>query len=126
MQNQNNTFELLTEEACSTLDLSYQAVKDKYKDYPICLMQYIEKDVNELIVEVRFDTHLATISLSFDPENNCNGFYLFLDNPKDEDSFIEYLNTGEKYDFKCSHWAANNYFIKLKPSKYETAFCFYR
>lgn len=126
MQNQNNKFQILTKEACSVLGLSYQAVKDKYKDYPICLMQYIEKEADEQIIEVCFDNHLATISISFDKENNCDGLFLFLDNPKDEDSFIEYLTTGEKYDFKCSCWTISNCFIKLKPSKYETAFCFYR
>lgn len=126
MQNQNNKFEILIEEACSGLGLSYQALKDKYKNHPICLTQYIEKELDEQIVEVRFDNHLATISISFDKENNCDGLFLFFDDLKDEDSIIEYLNEGKEYDFKSSRWIMTNCFLKIKPSKYETAFYFYR
>lgn len=126
MQNQENNFEMLIEEACDALGLSYQELKDKYKDYPICLMEYIEKEIKEQVIEVRFDNEKATFSLSFDKENICNGTYLFFDNLTDEDSFIEYLNVDTEYDFKRSSWIMPHCYLKLKPSKYEIAFCFYK
>lgn len=50
MQNQNTKFKILVEEACDVLGLSYQVLKDRYKDYPICLMEYIEKTIHEFII----------------------------------------------------------------------------
>lgn len=126
MQNQNAKFKILVEEACDLLELSYQVLKDKYMDHPICLMEYIEKTIHEFIIEVRFDDHLATISLSFDKENNCDGAFLFFDNADDEDSFLEHLHENADYDFKFCRWTMINCFLKIKPSKYETAFHFYR
>lgn len=126
MQNQDNKFEILTKEVCNVLGLSYQVLKDKYKDYPICLIQYIEKGVDEQIIEVRFDDHLATISLSFDKENNCDGSFLFFDSLENEDSYIEHLHNYAGYDFKWSRWTMIDCFLKIKTSKDETTFYFYR
>lgn len=126
MQNQNAKFKILVEEACSVLGSSYKELKDKYKDYPICLIEYIEKEIDDQIIEVRFDNHLLTISLSFDKENNCDGAFLFFDNLDDEDSFLEHLHENADYDFKWSRWTMINCFLKIEPSKHETAFHFYR
>lgn len=125
MQNQNAKFKILVEEACDVLGLSYQVLKDRYMDYPICLMEYIEKTIHELIIEVRFNNS-ATISLSFDKENNCDGAFLFFDNADDEDAFLEYLHENADYNFKWSRWTMINCFLKIEPTKYETAFHFCR
>ncbi len=127
MQNRDNKYELLIEEASNTLGLSYQQLKDKYKDYPICLMEYIEGIIYERVIEVRFDKEEATMSISFDKEDICDASFLFYDNLKDEDSFIEYLNKDTDYDFKRSSWVMADCYLKVKPpKKYETAFCFYK
>lgn len=126
MQNQNTKFKILIKEACDVLGSSYRELKDRYKDYPICLIECIEKAIHEFILEVRFNDHLATISLSFDTENNCNGAFLFFDNADDEDSFLEHLHENADYDFKWSRWTMINCFLKIEPTKYETAFHFYR
>jgi len=127
MQNQKIEHELLIEEACGSLGLSYQSLKDKYKDYPVCLMEYIEKEIYERVIEVRFDSQLATFSLSFNKENICNATFLFFDNVENEDLFIEYLNKDTEYDFKRSSWIMIDCYLKVKPpTKYETAFYFYK
>lgn len=41
-QEAENNYEMLIEETCGVLGLPYQALKEKYKDYPICLMEYID------------------------------------------------------------------------------------
>lgn len=127
MQNRDNKYELLIEEASNTLGLSYQQLKDKYKDYPVCLMEYIEGNIYERVIEVRFDNLEATISISFDKEDICDASFVFYDNLNDEDSFIEHLNDNSDYDFKRSCWIMRDYYLKVKPpTKYETAFCFYK
>ncbi|MDL1913425.1 MAG: hypothetical protein FDW93_02720 [Bergeyella sp.] len=127
MQNQNNKYQLLIEEACGTLGLSYQELKDKYKGHPVCLMEYVESNTCERVIEVRFDNQEATITITFDKENSCDASFLFYDNLIDEDSFIEHLNENTDYDFKRSSWIMEDCYLKVKPpTKYETAFCFYK
>lgn len=126
MINEGNKFEMLIEEICATLSLSYNTLKEKYKDYPICLMEYHEKEKNKRAIEVRHDDQLSTITLFFDDENNCYGIFLFFDHTNDEDLFIEYLNKDTEYDFKRSCWKMIDCYLKVKPSKWETAFYFYK
>lgn len=128
MQNQEseNNFEMLIEESCDALKLAYQELKDKYKDYPHCLMDYIKKGVCELVIEVRFDEQLATLSFGFDENKNCNASFLFFDNANDEDSFIEYLNEDTGYDFKRSCWIMPDCYLKVKPSIHRLSFYFYK
>lgn len=40
--------------------------------FPICLMKYIEKDVHEKIVEIRFDDYNAILSAAFDKKDICD------------------------------------------------------
>lgn len=127
MQNQENIFEFLIKEACDTLGLTNQELKSKYKDLPICLMEYIENEIHEPIIEVRFDDRQATLSISFNKEDICDASFLFFDNMNDEDLFLEYVNERVDYDFKRSRWIMTGYYLKVKPpTKYETAFCFYK
>lgn len=37
----------IIEQASSVLKLSISQIKEKYTDYPICLMDYIERDIHE-------------------------------------------------------------------------------
>lgn len=129
MQNHDNDnkYELLIEEACQALGLSYQELRNKYSDYPHCLMEYLEKEVHEHVIEVRLENDEATLSISFNKEHICDASFMFFDNLKDEDSFIEYLNGYTNYDFKHSCWMLANCYLRVKPStKCETAFYFYK
>lgn len=126
MQNRDNKYELLIGEACGALGLSYQELKDKYKVYPHCLMDYIENEVYDPVIEVRFDEQLATLSFNFDENKSCTASFLFFDKPDDEDSFIEYMNKDKEYDFKKSRWMIENYYIGAKPSVYSWSFYFHK
>lgn len=126
MQNQENKYRLLAREACGALDLSYEELKDKYKNYPVCLMEYMDGSIFERVIEVAFDSQEATTSLHFDKNNICNGSFISFHNPKDEDSFINYLNECRQYDFKRDRWIMMGCYLKAKPSKYEMLFYFYK
>lgn len=128
MQNQEseNNFEMLIEESCDALKLSYLQLQEKYKDFPHCLMEYIEKGVSDPVIEVRFDELLATLSLGFNESKHCNAAFLFFDNVNDENSFIEYLNKDTGYDFKRSSWIMPDCYLKVKPATYTLSFYFYK
>lgn len=124
MQNRDNNFEVLIEKAGSCFGKSASEIKNKYKDYPICLMEYIENETHEYIVEVRFDNQEATVSFSFDKDNNCNYSFLIFDNAKDEDLLIDYLVEFAEYNFRKSCWLVPNCLAKVEESKEGTFFYF--
>lgn len=126
MQNSDNKYELLKREACDTLGMSYQELKEKYKDYPVWLMEYINGNIYERVMEICFDKEDASISISFNTNNFCNVSILYFDNLNDEDLFIEYLNKVTQYDFKRSRWIIADCYLMLKPTKHEMAFCYYK
>lgn len=128
MQNQEseNNFEMLIEESCGALKLTYQQLKEKYKDYLHCLMEYIEKGVSTPVIEVRFKEQLATLSFGFNESKHCTAAFLFFYNVNDEDSFIEYLNEDTGYDFKRSSWIMPDSYLKVNPSICTLSFYFYK
>ncbi len=122
---QNNKFKILIEHASSCLGKSDNKIKDTYKGHPICLMEYIEKDVPEHVIEIRFDNQGATISLYFDDKQSCNTVFLFFDSTQDEDSFIDYLTSSANYSYKCSRWELPKCFVKVSKRKEDVYLMFY-
>lgn len=123
MKNHNAKLETLLEHAWLILGQSAEALKEKYKIYPICLMEYIEKEVHQHVIEIRFDYEEATISISFDKENNCDASFIFFDSPEDEELLIEHLIDSADYNFKKSSFKLPSCSLKVKETKSET--CFY-
>lgn len=123
MHNQNRKFETLLQHAATALGLSDAQLKDRYKDYPICLMEYIEKGIHKHVIEVRFDDEAAIISVSFDSENNCDASSLFLDSPEDEEHLIEHLVDCADYNFRTSRFRLPACYLKIKETK--SIICFY-
>ncbi|MFV0340503.1 MAG: hypothetical protein ACK5MA_07785 [Parachlamydiaceae bacterium] len=126
MRNQNTKFDTLLEHAWSTLGQSENDLKEKYKDYPVCLMEYIEKGVHDHIIEVRFDNEEATISISFDSENNCDASFLFLDSTEEEELLINHLIDSADYSFRKSSFQLPSCSLKIKETKTETCFYLFR
>lgn len=126
MKNQNTKIGTLLEHASTTLGRSEKELKEKYKDYPICLIEYIEKEVHEHVIEIRFDIEEATISISFDGENNCDASFLFLDSPEDEGLLIDHLVNSTDYNFRKSSFKLPSCSLKVKETKSETCFYLFR
>lgn len=125
MQNQNTKFDMLLEHAWSILGKSADDLKETYKDYPVCLMEYIEKEVHEHIIEIRFDNEEATISISFDNEKNCDVSFLFFDSPEDEKLLIDHLVNSADYDFRKGCFKLPSCSLKIKEARTGTCFCLF-
>lgn len=123
MKNQDNNYEILIGYAKSMLGYSFEELKRKYISYPICLMVYVENRKLEKSIEIRLDSHEATISCAFDQADKCNVTYLFLDNQSDENGFIEYLEKSYEYDFRKNCWQLDGFCLKVRNTK--DFFCFY-
>ncbi|MBD8347671.1 hypothetical protein [Dysgonomonas sp. HGC4] len=126
MQNENTKFNTLLEHGWSILGKSADDLKATYKDYPICLIEYIEKEVHEHIIEVRFDNEEATISISFDKENKCDASFLFFDSTEKDELLISHLIDSADYDFRKGCFELPSCSLKIKETKTETCFYLFR
>lgn len=116
----------LISNASDVLNYSLTEIKKKYSEMPICLMEYIEKGIHENIFEIRFDDENATLSCGFDDNKQCNICYLFFDDIEVIDEYITYLNDRHDYDFMRSSWILSNCYMKIKITKDDRFFIFYK
>jgi len=126
MHEQINKFEILSGYATSLLGKEENELREKYKDYPIYVIDYIKKDEYEHMMEVRFDSEEATITISFDEKNICDNSFLFFDKEEDEELLIDYLVREADYNFRKSCFKLPSCFLKIKDTKPETCFFFFQ
>lgn len=113
------------EEPALLLSLSFSEVKRKYADFPICLMDYYEKNIREKSIEIRFDEKELTVTCTFNTKEICDRIYLFPDKNEFAKSFITDLTEAYDYDFIKCRWIAANYFIEIKEvSERRREICF--
>jgi len=126
MTDRNGVFTQLLKSACSGLNLSADELKDKYKDYPICLMEYIESAKHYNVIEVCFDEDVANIMFSINDGNICYHSSIYFDNNSDIDLFVDYLVEAAEYNFRESCWFIDGCYLKIKEVKKEIYFCCYK
>ena len=103
--------------ASSVLKLSLSQIKEKYIDYPLCLMDYIEKDIHEKSIEVRFDKEEVTLTCTFNNEGKCDSTFLFPDSDQLIEDFVDYLTDNHDYSFVRSRFMLGNCYLKVKELK---------
>ncbi len=121
-----NYFRELVDYTSSMLQFSYSEIQNRFSDYPLCLMNYVEKDINERMIEIRFDNKKATISCLFNKQDKCNATFLFFDCSTDEDLFISYLTEKSSYNFRKCSWIMENCYAKVNEENSDIAFVFYK
>lgn len=109
----NGYYASVCDELALLLHLSFSEVRNKYTNYPICLMEYIEKEVHQKTIEIRFDSKEFTITCEFDSNEKCNSIYLLPDKREALDGFIHYLKESYDYDFIKARWNILNYHIHV-------------
>lgn len=111
--------------ACNTKHIAYTDIKTKFADFPICLMEYIEKGIHDKVAEIRFDEHKATLSATFDKEDICDYVILFPDQIENIDQLFLYLSDNYDYDFLKGNWILSNCYMKVKENR-EGIICTFR
>lgn len=106
---------ILIEHIKSALNLSEKQIREKFSEYPVCLMDYIEKEVNEKSIEIRFDKEEATLTCIFDDEGVCNQVFLFPDKNEVIEELISRFEKVYKYDYIRNKWIASDFSIRVKP-----------
>lgn len=101
----------------SVLKLSLPQIKEKYSDYPLCLMDYIEKDIYEKSIEIRFDKEGVTLTCTFNENGICDATFLFPDSDDLIEAFVGYLTEHHDYSFVRSRFMLGNCYLKVKELK---------
>ncbi|HCO66581.1 MAG TPA: hypothetical protein DIT04_02335 [Dysgonomonas sp.] len=113
----SNQFADLIKHSSSVLKLSLLQIKEKYVDYPLCIMDYIEKDIHEKSIEVRFDKEEVTLTCTFNENGNCDATFLFPDNDEMIEEFVGYLTEHHDYSFVRSRFMLGDCYLKVKELK---------
>jgi len=103
--------------ASSMLNLSLFQIKEKYSDYPMCLMEYIEKEEHEEGIEIRFNNDKVTMTCIGNDKKECISVYLFPDNNGFIDDIVGYSKSNYDYSYLKSRFILDSCFMKLKESK---------
>lgn len=107
----------IIEQASSVLKLSISQIKEKYTDYPLYLIDYIEKDIQEKSIEIRFHKEGVTLTCTFDKDGNCDESFLFPDDDQLVEDFVSYLTDHHDYSFMRSRFMLGNCYLKIKELK---------
>lgn len=119
-----DNFKELIEYTCSVLKLPHADIKNKFADFPMCIMDYIENGELDKSIEIRFDKLNATLTTTFDENNICNFIILHPDEVKDTEPLISYLIDYCDYDFIKCWWTLPNCYMKIREDKDNITFCF--
>lgn len=108
----------LIEQISNLLNLSLSDIKNRYTEYPFCLIDYFEKDMTEKSIELRFDKEEVTITCTFNPEGKCNRVVLFSDKNETIEKLTHYLKDKYEYDFVENRWNVLGYYVSIKETSY--------
>ena len=101
----------------SMLNLSLFQIKEKYADYPMCLIEYIENGEHQESIEIRFDKEEVTITCMGNEDKQCISAFLL----PDEDQFIVdivgYLKEHYDYSYLKRRFILDGCFMKIKEDK---------
>ena len=125
MANKKDDFERIVKHACSGLNIPEQELKNKYKDYPVCLMEYIENGNHRYFVQVRFNDESASLIFFIGENTSCTCSFLRFDRVEEEDLFINYLMEAADFIFRKGCWIIDNCYLKVKESEHDVCFHFY-
>lgn len=101
----------------SMFKLPILQIKQKYADYPICLMEYFEKEVYEESIEIRFDKEEVTLTCIFNDNKECILVFLFPDEEQFIEDMVSYLSSNYGYSYLKSRFILDSCFVKVKEPK---------
>lgn len=123
-------FSYLTKQAFMRFGESYAEIRERYKDFPLRLMECIDNDFHNQNIKVRFKAQNASVTYYFDENKMLQVASIHFYNSTDVDLFISYLERfadGYNYIKKC--WQINQYFYmtvcEIPPCIYFNCYKFF-
>lgn len=128
MNIRNFNFSYLVTRAIAHFGESYTGLKEKYKDYPMCLVEDIDHGVTQESIEIDFEQKNACVTYYFDANRILNSSSIRFYKPSDVDLFRSYIEKhAESYCDETKRWyISENCYITVEENKYGIYFrCFY-
>jgi len=110
---------LLINHPLSALKLSHKDIKEAYKNYPICLMEYIENGEHNKSIEIWLNEGLIILTCSFNKDEICNFVSLHTIDLAIIKQLISYLRKHYYYNYTKSCWIVSGIFIRVRETKEE-------
>lgn len=103
--------------ANALLSLNEKQIWEKFSRYPICFMDFYEKDERQKSVEIRFDTEKTSITCLFDRNGICDYAFVTPDYIDPIGYYVDFFNSIYKYDpIRCRWIMAHGYLSQMKTS----------
>ncbi len=115
-------FSMLITHACSALRLTAKQIKEKFHLYPVCVINYYEKEETDYAIEIRFDNEQSTITCLFDTNHRSDSASIFPDHLCLLADYVNYLNSAYEYDYIGCRWILPNGYLYIKKSKSDVCF----
>jgi len=111
MNTKNIFFSYLIEQSYIAIGESHSQVRERYKDFPICLMELIAGDIHTENIEVSFDEQNGSVTYHFDENRILTNTSICLYEASDTDLFIAFLQKfADSYNYIKKHWIINRLF----------------
>ena len=121
-------FSNLLQQISALFNLSLPEIKKRYADYPHCLMNYFEADIEEKLIEIRFDQEEFTITCKVNDDDKCQFIYLVPDKTEFIEELMLFFKDSYEYDYLRNRWVALGFYIVVKAigqSPNEVCWMFY-
>jgi len=121
-------FNYLIEQAYAPFGESHAQVKERYNDMPMCLLEYIEKDIHNELIEISFDEQNGSVTYHFDKNRMLEFASIYLYDSSDIDLFISFLEKfADGYNYIKKYWVINKcFYMTVHQTEYGTYFYCYK
>ncbi len=109
-------FSTLITHSTLALNISFQTVKDKYRDYSLCLKECLSTDACKKTIEIRFDKEQALLVCTFDSNNICERVEIHADNGVIMKQFVDYLVRNYYYNHLGGRWEVAGSFLRIRET----------
>jgi hypothetical protein len=110
-------FPNLVSHASSLLRLSDRQIWERFNNYPICFIDFFEKEERQKSVEIRFDNEQTSITCLFDSDGRCDFAFIIPDNLGSLVEYVNFFNAIYEYDSIGCRWVLSNGYLSQKRSK---------
>lgn len=120
-------FVWLLKNACAVLNLSVQEISQKLHEYPMCVMDHIEKGERAKSVEVEFKDEQGTLTILFDKNEKADFVFLHPEGGVDDlDEIFVYLGESNDYDYIKNHWRVGHSCVAVRSTDEGILFVVYK
>lgn len=98
----------------STLILSLAQIQIQYSEHSLYVMDYIVKDIPQKCLEIRLNKEEITLTCFFNYKENCISTFLFPDDIKFIDDFVDHLIECSDSEFIKNIFSSDNCFLEVQ------------